>query len=397
MTQPMTRHALIVGAGIAGCCAAIALARAGWSVSLVEKQPAWQFQSSGIFVYSNGLAQFHALGVMDELVASGFPIADGRNVYLHADGSALLETFYPAQFEGAARVPILGIRRADMHRVLSGHLARLNVEVTLGCTVDRIESTASGVQAELSNQRVVHADLLIGADGIRSRVRQLLWPEIQPRYSGFGVWRSVHRRPSDLTDKIMMMAPGLRLGIMPISDNQLYLFGTVPEAADAWFDRADWPALMQSRFAVFRGPAAQFLDDLNPRSEVLYTAVEEVVMPGPWHRERVLLIGDAAHASTPFMGQGGAMAVQDAVVLGRLLASGLSIDEALEQFSRARPPICRFVQEVSRQVGVSGAQSHPEDHARTLEAMRATAQQRVDDFYRRLEQLGSLETTEDIS
>ena len=121
----------------------------------------------------------------------------------------------------------------------------------------------------------------VGADGIRSRIRQLLWPSIEPRYSGFGVWRSVHRRPPELGDKIMMMAPGLRLGIMPISDNQLYLFGTVPEAADAWFDRADWPALMQSRFAVFRGPAAQFLDDLNPRSEVLYTAVEEVVMPGP--------------------------------------------------------------------------------------------------------------------
>lgn len=388
----MTRRVLIVGAGIAGCCAAIALARAGWSVSLIEKQAAWQFQSSGIFVYSNGLAQFDALGVMDDLVATGFPIADGRNVYLHADGSALLQTFYPAQFEGAQRAPILGIRRADMHRVLSSQLTRFNVDVLLGCTVEQIESSADGARAVLSNRRVVACDLIIGADGIRSSVRHMLWPEIQPRYSGFGVWRSVHRRPPHLTDKIMMMAPGLRLGIMPISDSQLYLFGTVPEAADAWFDRAEWPALMRSRFSVFRGPAAQFLDELDAQSEVLYTAVEEVVMPGAWHLGRVLLIGDAAHASTPFMGQGGAMAVHDAVVLARMLDSHASIEAALERFSQVREPMCRFVQDVSRQVGVSGAQSHPEQHASILDSMRATAQQRVDDFYQRLEQLGSLET-----
>jgi 2-polyprenyl-6-methoxyphenol hydroxylase-like FAD-dependent oxidoreductase len=383
----MTPRVLIVGAGIAGCCAAIALARIGWAVTLIEKQSAWQFQSSGIFVYSNGLAQFRALGVMDEMVTAGFPIADGRNVYLNPDGSPFLETFYPARFEGNEQVPILGIRRADMHRVLSRHLGELGVELRLGCTVEQLDNLPARVDAQLSDGSRIVCDLLLGADGIRSRVRQLLWPDIEPRYSGFGVWRSVHQRPADLADKIMMMAPGLRLGIMPISQSQLYLFGTVPEPAGAWFAREDWADLMRSRFSVFRGPAAQFLDQLTAQSEVLYTAVEEVVMAGPWHHHRVLLIGDAAHASTPFMGQGGAMAVQDAVVLGRLLASGLPLDSALARFSEARPPICRFVQEVSRQVGVSGAQSDPLEHARILDAMRSTAQQRVDDFYAQLERL----------
>jgi len=383
----MTPRVLIVGAGIAGCCAAIALARIGWAVTLIEKQSAWQFQSSGIFVYSNGLAQFRALGVMDEMVTAGFPIADGRNVYLNPDGSPFLETFYPARFEGNEQVPILGIRRADMHRVLSRHLGELGVELRLGCTVEQLDNLPARVDAQLSDGSRIVCDLLLGADGIRSRVRQLLWPDIEPRYSGFGVWRSVHQRPADLADKIMMMAPGLRLGIMPISQSQLYLFGTVPEPAGAWFAREDWADLMRSRFAVFREPAAQFLDQLTAQSEVLYTAVEEVVMAGPWHHHRVLLIGDAAHASTPFMGQGGAMAVQDAVVLGRLLASGLPLDSALARFSEARPPICRFVQEVSRQVGVSGAQSDPLEHARILDAMRSTAQQRVDDFYAQLERL----------
>ncbi|MFM8556659.1 MAG: FAD-dependent oxidoreductase [Betaproteobacteria bacterium] len=389
----MKRHVLIVGAGIAGCCAAIALARAGWAVSLVERQTAWQFQSSGIFVYSNGLAQFKALSVMDDMVATGFSIDDGRNVYLNADGSPLLETFYPGRFEGHRLVPILGIRRADMHRVLSAHLQQLDIEIALGCTVERIEHAPDSARALLSDGREVRCDLLLGADGIRSQVRKLLWPQVQPRYSGFGVWRSVHHRPPDLVDKIMMMAPGLRLGIMPISSQQLYLFGTVPEPEGAWYARDDCAALMQSRFSVFQGPAAQFLDSLNPQSEVSYTAVEEVLMPGPWHLGRVLLIGDAAHASTPFMGQGGAMAVQDAVVLGRLLGAEASVESVLERFSAIRVPACRFVQDVSRQVGVSGAQTDPGEHAKILTAMRATAQQRVADFYAQLERFSDHTTT----
>ena len=386
----MKRKVLVCGAGIAGCCAAIALARAGWSVRLLEKQTAWQFQSSGIFVYSNGLVYFHALGVMEALVEAGFPIVDGRNVYLHADGEPLLETFYPGRFAGLEVMPIVGIRRADLHRVLSERLAGLGVEVVLGSTVERIDQDPARASATLSDGRTVEFDLLLGADGIRSRIRQLLWPSIEPRYSGFGVWRSVHRRPPELGDKIMMMAPGLRLGIMPISAEQLYLFGTVVEPEGSWYQRSQWPALMRSRFATFRGPAARFLDELGPQSEVLYTAVEEVVMPAPWHRGRVLLIGDAAHASTPFMGQGGAMAVQDAVVLARLLEHDPDIDRALRRFSELRPEICNFVQDVSRQVGVSGAQADPAAHADILSSMRQTAQMRVDDFYARLESLDSV-------
>lgn len=381
----MTRYVLICGAGIAGCCAAIALARAGWTVSLIERQPAWQFQSSGIFVYGNGLAYFHALGLMDEMVAAGFPIPDGRNLYLDASGSLLFETRYPDRFSGLDVVPILGIRRAEMHRVLSGHLQGLGIEVRLDDTVEHLEHLRCGVAVRLASGGELRCDLLLGADGIRSGVRQLLWPQVRPRYSGFGVWRSVHRRPVDLVEKIMMMSPGLRLGIMPISHHQLYLFGTMAEPSDLRYPRDEWPALMHSRFRVFGEPARRFLAELDAGSEVLYTAVEEVFMPGPWHQGRVLLIGDAAHASTPFMGQGGAMAVQDAVMLADVLGGATDIDQALDHFSRLRPPICRFVQDASRQVGVGGAISDPAAHALAMGAMRRTAQVRVDEFYAHLE------------
>jgi 2-polyprenyl-6-methoxyphenol hydroxylase-like FAD-dependent oxidoreductase len=381
------RTVLICGAGIAGCAAAIALARRGWSVRLIEKQDAWRFQSSGIFVYSNGLARFQDLGVLEPLLAAGFVIADGRNVYLHADGSALADTFYPGHYAGRTLAPILGIRRAQMHRVLADELTRLGVSVQLSTSVETLSGDARGVDVTLSGGERLRCDLVLGADGIRSRIRELLWPGIKPRYSGFGVWRSVHRRPEALRDKFMMMAPGLRLGIMPISSDQLYLFGTVSAAADVWHERSRWPELMKDAFAAFQGPARPLLDELNEMSEVLYTAVEEIVLPTPWHQGRVLLIGDAAHAATPFMGQGGAMAVEDAVTLAHLLERDTDIDAALSDFSRIRAPICQFVQDVSRQVGISGAQSDPDTHQRITRAVADEGQQRVDDFYRQLEHL----------
>ncbi|MBL0422979.1 FAD-dependent oxidoreductase [Ramlibacter sp. AW1] len=376
---------LIVGAGIAGCCAALSLARSGCCVTVVERQPRWAFQSSGIFVYGNGLAQFRELGVMEELTAAGFVVPEGRNSYLQADGSPITTTRYPSPAPGIPA--ILGIKRAEMHRVLSARLERLGVPVRLGTTVQALDQPEPGrVQVRLSDDSTRSFDLVIGADGIRSGVRALLWPQVQPAYSGFGVWRSVHRRPPGLVDKIMLMAPGKRLGIMPISADRLYLFGTLPESRHARFDPADWPRTMHERFAGFGGPARPFLEQLTGAddAEVLYTAVEEIVMPLPWHQGRVVLIGDAAHASTPFMGQGGAMAVQDAVVLGRLLAGG-PVDTALRTFGELRAPVCRFVQDVSRRVGESGAQA--EAHEANLRSLVEGGQRAVDGFYAELARL----------
>lgn len=378
---------LIVGGGIAGCCAAIALSGRGHRVRIVEKQPEWRFQSSGIFVYANGLMSLDALGLLDAVLAAGFTVPEGRNVYYDHTGAEIVTTRYPKGEAG--RIPaILGIKRAELHRVMSTRVRSLDVPLQLGTTIESLSEDAQGVTVTLSHGESLRCDLVIGADGVRSATRAMIGIDAAPRYTGFGIWRSVHPRPPGLRDKIMMMGPGKRFGIMPISEDRIYTFGTVAEPADAYFPADDWPSTMHSKFAEFDVPARHFLDDLGPDSETLYTAVEEVALPLPWHRGRVLLIGDAAHASTPFMGQGGAMAMQDAVVLAEALERADDLDKALTTFGAARFPVCQFVQDASRAVGEAGARETPEDRTEDRHsAMKSAAQASVDGFYGKLHEL----------
>jgi 2-polyprenyl-6-methoxyphenol hydroxylase-like FAD-dependent oxidoreductase len=383
MTRP--ERILVVGAGIAGCSAAIALASRGFGVTLIEKQAEWRFQSSGIFIYGNGLEALRAVGVLPRILEAGFAIEDGRNVYLDHHGAPIVDVFYPRSQGGAA--PIVGIKRSEMHRVLAGRLSALGVEIRLATTVERVDPEGERARVLLSDGTAQAFDLVVGADGIRSQLREHVAGPLAPRYTGFGVWRSVHERPRALVAKIMMMGIGKRLGIMPIADDRLYLFGTVAEPAGRWYPKEDWPARMRERFAEFGGPARPFLDQLGADSELLYTAVEEVQAPLPWHAGRLLLIGDAAHASTPFMGQGGAMAVEDAVVLAEMLADHGISDATLRAFGERRYPMCRFVQDASRQVGEAGAVEDAASCALRNAAMREGAQRQVDAFYGRLDAL----------
>ncbi len=375
----------IVGGGIAGCTLAILLAERGVAVTLIERQQRWQFHGSGIFVYSNGLAALQTIGVLPAILASGFAIPRGRNIYYDHQGVPITETFYPS-VPGTALAPILGIRRAELHRILLERMQALDVQVRLASTVLSIDDQAGNdaVQLRLADGSTLQSSLVVGADGVRSQLRSMLFGAVEPVDTGFGVWRSIHRRPAHLVDKIMMMGVGKRLGIMPISDDQLYVYATTNEPGHPVYDTATLNQTMRTKFTEFGGPAQEFLDDLRNPVQAFYTVVEEVRLPLPWSRGRVALIGDAAHASTPFMGQGGAMAMEDSIVLVEMLAQGRDVAQTLVDFGRQRQPKCAFVQEASRRVGEAGGQENTSTCAARNARMREQAQADVDTFYRRL-------------
>lgn len=378
----LPRHAIIVGGGIAGAALSIALARRGVRVTLLERDREWAPTSSGIFIYCNGLAVLDRLGVLDQICDSGWTSPDGGNLYLTAGGHEITRTTYP----GIGHVPaIVGIRRLDLHRVLATAVEKLGVDVRLGSTIEAIDHDGDApVRVTLTSGARLTCDVLVGADGIRSQVRRILFGAIEPTYTGFGVWRSMHTKPAGIDTKIMMMGVGTRLGIMPISRDQLYIFGTTREPDKPYYPHKSWNSEMRRKFAAFKGPVAALLDEVGSKSEAYYTAVEEVHLPLPWSKGRVVVIGDAAHSAAPFMGQGGAMALEDALVLAEMLAESTDIPSTLAAFGERRFARCKFVQDVSRAVGVAGATEDDTASVARDERMKTSAQRDVDTFYARI-------------
>jgi 2-polyprenyl-6-methoxyphenol hydroxylase-like FAD-dependent oxidoreductase len=380
----MKNGVVIVGGGIAGSALSIALARRGIKTTLIEREARWTPLSSGLFIYSNGLLALDRLGVLDAVCDSGWVSPDGGNLYLTADGEKITRTIYP---QIGDRIPaIVGMRRVELHRVLAGALEKLGVSVRLGATVTHIDDAdpARPVMLTLSDGSTLACDALVGADGIRSQIRTHLFGALEPTYTGFGVWRSTHKKPASVTEKIMLMGVGTRLGIMPISRDELYLFGTTREPGKPFYPRETWATEMRAKFAVFKGPAAPLLNEITRPEQVFYTSVEEVHLPLPWSRGRVLLIGDAAHSSSPFMGQGGAMALEDAVLLAEMLDGAADVPTTLTAFGQRRYARCKFVQDASRRVGEAGAIEDAEATVRRNKRMQASAQQDVDSFYARI-------------
>lgn len=380
----MTQRVVIIGGGIAGSALAIALARRGMTTTLIEREAQWAPLSSGLFIYSNGLAALDQLGVLDDICASGWASPDGGNLYLSADGKTITRTLYPGIGD---RIPaVVGMRRAELHRVLAGAVAAYNVDVRLGTTVTAIETGDANRTASitLSDGSTLACDVLVGADGIRSQIRTLLFGALEPTYTGFGVWRSMHKKPASIDQKIMLMGVGTRLGIMPISRDALYMFGTTREPGKPFYPRETWAQEMRAKFAAFKGPAEALLAEITDAAQVFYTSVEEVHLPLPWSRGRAVLIGDAAHSSSPFMGQGGAMALEDAVVLAEMLDGASDVPATLDAFGQRRFERCKFVQDASRRVGEAGAIEDAAASQIRNTRMQAGAQKDVDSFYARM-------------
>ncbi|WP_130802371.1 FAD-dependent oxidoreductase [Acinetobacter ihumii] len=391
MTHQVDRI-LVVGAGIAGCSAAIAFSQMGKKVTILEKAKEIQFNSSGIFIYSNGLAHFKKLGVLSALIANGFEIEQDENQYFTHTGETIVNTHYPRM---QPDIPgILGIKRAELHRVLVERMQELGIEFEMGTTLETLHEIDSiqPIQVEYSNGKTATFDLIVGADGVRSHIRNFINPEIEPTYTGFCVWRSVHQRPKHVTKKIMQMGVGKRVGILPISHDKMYMFGTVVDTDKVWKPKEQWHQYMRHEFSDFTGgEVARLLEELNPATDILYTAVEEIHMPPPWNKGRTIIIGDAAHASTPFMGQGGTMAVQDAVELSEMLQhfennpdADTQLEQKLQEFSEKRYAMCKFVQDVSRSVGQSGATESLQDCQIRNANMLKYSQSKVDEFYGKL-------------
>ncbi len=333
----MQHSALVVGGGVAGLAAAIALTRTGWEVTVLERSAELGEIGAGFAMSRNAVAAFRGLGFGAEDVAAlgaatraeGTWARDGRPILTIHDDEATRDA-----------VALFGVHRQHLHQALLDRARRAGVEIVPGTPVTTLTPGQPGGERAVVAGR--EADLVVGADGVRSAVRTALFAT-GAVYSGYSSWRAITARKAEETALRQYWGPRAEFGIMPVSETETYWYGYVamPERTRI----ADELGAAQQRFAGWAAPVGRILASTAPEA-VLRHDVHH--LPGGlprYTRGRVVMIGDAAHAFLPTMGQGVATALEDGLCVGLLVgspvAAGGLLAPALAGFDRARRPRCR--------------------------------------------------------
>ena len=344
MARSQIERALIVGGGPAGLTAAIALSQAGVDCNIVELTTDWRPAGVGIGLQSPPLRATKALGLFDEIVQIGR--AQPEVVIARADGEQVAE-MPQVNVNDPGDPPFVNMSRIALHDLLASAAERHGVPVRLGMTVDAFD----GAQVTLSDGTVEEYDLVVGADGLHSRVRELALPDApEPEYAGQVIWRLGARCPDGLSRYTMMIAGPHRIGLVPLPSDDLYLWmldSTLPPERPPRERLLD---LFQERMASYGGFAPAVAEQATDPDQLDFRALHWLLVPPPWHHGQIVLIGDAVHTTTPHMAFGAGIAIEDAVVLGELVSEGVPADELGERLTARRFERCRLVVEGSLQL-----------------------------------------------
>jgi len=333
---------LIAGGGIAGLTLGAALSRVGLDAELVERDTEWRTVGAGIAVQPNGVRVLRQLGLGPALEKAGASIH--RWLFRDQDGAVLCDIELSAVWGDVG--DFIGIDRARLQEMLR---SKADVSCRLGTWVTSVSQTEHGVSVEFSNGTRGEYGLVVGADGIRSTVRQAVLGTTSPVYGGQMAWRSLAPiRPTGVEGVEFWLGDGCFFGLCPVGDGRTYGFGNVtqPQIHDPLPGRLE---RLRQRFEAFGGAIREYLASLESDEQIHCGPIEWLEMER-WHVGRVVLIGDAAHASSPMMGQGGCMAMEDASVLADMLSAGRG-DGVLDSFVARRRPRVSWVQQASRAVG----------------------------------------------
>jgi len=341
------RRVLIVGGGVGGLTAATAFARRGVEVLLIERRPAFDVPGVGLGQPANALRVYDALGVLPEILASGF--AYDRMWIFGPDRTEIVEHKF---LMGDERVPaVCALSRLRLHEILLGAAKRAGVAVRTGVTVSDIEDGGARATIAFSDGGTGTFDLVAGFDGIRSAIRTYLFGgAFVPRPSGYGGWRVQVPRRDDVRGMEFLQGIGSKTGAMPLADDLMYVFHIRPEAPDAVFRRDHYAQLFRQRLTGYGSYVAEVAAALNDDSDIVYSPIEPLLVPWPWFRGRVVLGGDAAHTFPPHLTQGAAMAAEDGYVLAReVLADDVPLEARLMRYSQTRYARSAFVYTFSYQ------------------------------------------------
>jgi 2-polyprenyl-6-methoxyphenol hydroxylase-like FAD-dependent oxidoreductase len=344
-------RALIVGAGIGGLAAGIALTRAGLEVDVYERADAMHEVGAGISLWANAIHALGTLGLEEAILSASAP---GTVAGLRVPDGTIVTTPAMADLEQRVGVVCIVLHRAELQSALLGAFGRERVH--LGATCVRVIEDRDGAHAEFADGSVARGDVVVGADGLSSVVRAGLHGAAPPTYAGYTAWRAVVPFDTRRVQGSETWGAGARFGMVPMSGNRVYWFATknVPEGER----QRDEKAGLRDLFRGWHDPVEALIDATDPAS-ILRNDIYDRPVLGRWGRGRVTLLGDAAHPMTPNLGQGACQALEDAVVLARCLQDQPDIAMALRAYETRRISRANALVRRSRQVGRIGQVEWP--------------------------------------
>lgn len=340
---------LIIGGGIGGLTLGVALSRAGIACEIFERDQELRTVGAGLLLQSAPMRALEVLGLDQEVLLAGRELesatlrsADGRTLQ-HSDW-----TFLRAEFVQ----PTVAMHRAVLHEVL---LAALG-EVPLHCGKRFVQYRAegdAGVVAQFEDGSLERGAVLVGADGLRSAVRRQLLNDGSPRYAGYSTYRGTlpAGREAAIKGALQWLGRGRRFGMVPIGRGEAYWFAgfRAPEGESP----GDAKRFLAEIFRDFAAPVPETIS-ATPEDRILRTDIHDRDAVPTWSDAVVTLLGDAAHPTTPNLGQGAGLAIEDAVVLARHLAAESNIALAFKRYESDRMAHTSRVVKASRKVGQVG-------------------------------------------
>jgi 2-polyprenyl-6-methoxyphenol hydroxylase-like FAD-dependent oxidoreductase len=340
--MPARPHCAIVGAGIGGLTLALALQQRGFTFEIFERAKILSEIGAGLLLSPNAVSILHALGLKDELASSSMVTPVWR--VLDTRGRTLAR-IRPQHGE----TPAISLRRFDLQQILASRLhqkVRLDQEV-----IDARDTAPDRAEAFLSNGSSFTASLIVACDGIHSPLRQACFADSVERPFSYIGWRAViDFVPHDWEDGTVTESwgRGMRFGLASVGHGRCYWYASANRGATNATERK---ALLLRLFSTWHSPVVDVIS-ATPHDEILETPIAERPLPPRLHQGRVVLLGDAAHAMTPNLGQGAAMAIEDAWELAKCLEN-TDLASALKSYDRHRRTRVRLVQLASRLVGVA--------------------------------------------
>lgn len=340
---------------------AIGLTKVGVACEIVELTGDWRPAGVGIGLQSAPLRATKALGLFDEILRVGRP--QPHVVICTADGTQVAE-IPQVNVNEPGDPPFINMSRIALHELMRAAIERLGVPVRLGTTIETWSESGAGLDVALSDGTTGRYDLVVGADGVHSKVRAAALPHAPaPQLAGQAIWRMAGRCPDGLDRYTIMVAGPHRIGLVPLPGDALYLWMLDSSIGPERPERNELLELFQERMSAYGGFAPAVAEQATDPSQIDFRALYWLLVPAPWHAGRVVLVGDAVHTTTPQLAFGAGLAIEDGVVLSELVAEGLEGPELGERLAARRLERARVVVESSLQLSrweQQGGPPHPD-------------------------------------